>query len=62
VLDVERAVITAIHGLGFKNHSVSFNALDPTDTPLEAKIGTWPVFGMYQPDEMRSFRWSVSEK
>lgn len=56
VLDVERAVITAIHGLGFKNHSLPYNALDPTDQPKEAKIGTWPVYGMYQPDEMRSFR------
>ena len=61
IVDVERAAITGIYPLGFKNHSLAANALDPSDRdgPSNAgsiKIGTWPVFGMYQPDEIKSFR------
>lgn len=60
MLDVEAARFRAIYPLGFKNHSEERNALDPTDggsaSTREAKIGQWPVFGMYQPDEMKSFR------
>lgn len=56
VLDVKAATITGVYPLGFKNHSAPGNGLDPSDRGGEAKIGNWPVFGMYQPDEIRSFR------
>lgn len=56
VLDVKAAVITGIYPLGFKNHSAPGNGLDPSDRDNQAKIGNWPVFGMYQPDEIKSFR------
>jgi hypothetical protein len=56
VVDVKTATIRAIYPLGFKNHSNTRNPLDPTDVPLKVTIGTWPVFGMYMPDEMKSFR------
>jgi hypothetical protein len=55
VLDVESATITSIHGLGFKDHSRGYNGLDVSDADGGASIGTWPVFGLYQPDEMKSF-------
>lgn len=56
VLDIESATFTHIHPLGFKDHVKSWNPLDPSDTPLAADISPWPVFGMYQPDEIKSFR------
>lgn len=64
-LDVASATITAIHPLGTKDHSVAGAGLDPSDedgvantnsgTPV-AKIGTWPVRGMYLPDAVASYR------
>jgi hypothetical protein len=57
VLDVETATFRDIYPLGFKNHTEAQNILDPTDElPARALLGPWPVFGMYQPDEMKSFR------
>lgn len=56
VLDVASATITSIHGLGLKDHSKEWNALDPSDKDGGANIATWPVWGMYQPDEIKSFR------
>lgn len=64
VVDVENATVTAIHALGTKDHSLAGYGLDPSDedggtdtnsgTPL-AKIGTWPVRGMYLPDGIASY-------
>jgi hypothetical protein len=57
ILDVEQARFTSIHALGFKNHSLPANALDASDQDgPSVNIRNWPVFGMYQPDEMASFR------
>jgi hypothetical protein len=57
VLDVRTATITSLHALGFKDHSNPRNPLDPSDRDgPAAKIANWPVFGLYQPDEMKSFR------
>lgn len=64
VVDVEKAEIRSIHGLGFKDHSLSANKFDPSDQDNStvapqgpaAKIDNWPVFGMYQPDEIASYR------
>lgn len=66
VLDVERAVITSIHALGWKDHSAVANPFDPSDQdgPSGGKaplIRNWPVFGIYQPDEMRSFRFKGAD-
>lgn len=61
VLDVESATIRSIHALGFKDHSKPWNPLDPSETPLEARISSWPVYGMYQPDEMKSFRYQGAD-
>lgn len=56
VLDVATATITKIVGLGFKDHSSSSNPLDPSDRDNGINIANWPVHGLYQPDEMKSFR------
>ena len=56
VLDVERARFAYVRGLGYKDHSLAANALDPNDRdgPL---LGTFPnLFGMYQPDAIALYR------
>jgi 2',3'-cyclic-nucleotide 2'-phosphodiesterase/3'-nucleotidase/5'-nucleotidase len=55
-LDVRRAEITAIHGLGFKDHSLPGNGLDASDRDGAISIRTWPVKGMFQPDSIAAFR------
>jgi hypothetical protein len=65
IVDVDGAAVTAIHALGTKDHSVAGYGLDPSDedggtdtnsgSPL-AKIGTWPVRGMYLPDGIASYK------
>jgi hypothetical protein len=49
-LDLVSRTFTRLVGLGFKDHSRPENALDPSDRDGGIRIGTWPVFGMYQPD------------
>lgn len=63
-VDIESATVTAIRSLGLKDHRVAGAGLDPSDedggtdtnsgTPT-AKIGNWPVFGMYLPDGIASY-------
>ena len=52
--------VTRIMGLGYKDHSVAGSGLDPSDREVSSSqgsiaIGTWPVFGMYQPDNIATF-------
>jgi hypothetical protein len=56
VLDVPTATITDIVSLGLKDHSIPGNGLDPSDRDGANRIAAWPVFGMYQPDAIASFR------
>jgi hypothetical protein len=56
VLDVPTATITGIVPLGLKDHLVPGNGLDASDRDNAINIATWPVFGMYQPDAIASFR------
>jgi hypothetical protein len=55
VLDIEAGVFTQIIGLGFKDHTLSANKLDPSDLDGGIHIANWPVFGMYQPDSIDSY-------
>ena len=57
VLDIKRGVFTELVGLGFKNHLFPSNALDASDRDGAINIANWPVFGMYQPDAIASFRY-----
>jgi hypothetical protein len=54
-LDVRRGRITAVHGLGYKDHSLPGNELDASDKDGGVNIRNWPVRGMYQPDSISSF-------
>jgi hypothetical protein len=58
IVDVPTATVQDIVSLGRKDHSLPGNALDPSDRDRDSatKIGNWPVFGMYQPDAIASFR------
>lgn len=56
VVDIPSATVTSIMPLGLKDHSVAGNGLDPSDRDGAINIATWPIFGMYQPDAIASFR------
>ena len=56
VLDIEAGEFTALHGLGFKDHMLVNQGLDPSDQDGQIAIRNWPVWGMYQPDAIASFR------
>lgn len=56
VLDVPTGTVTDIVSLGLKDHSIPGNGLDPSDKDNANLIGNWPVFGLYQPDGIASFR------
>jgi hypothetical protein len=58
VLDIRQGVFTRLIGLGFKDHSLAGNALDASDRDGPSiNIANWPVFGMYEPDAIASFRY-----
>lgn len=53
IVDLERAQVSRLVGLGFVDHSrVPFDASD-RDNAIALK--TWPVWGMYQPDSIASY-------
>ena len=56
ILDIKAGVFTRLVGLGFKNHSRRGRGLDASDSDGGINIAEWPVFGMYQPDAIVSYR------
>ena len=63
IVDLPTASVRQIVPLGYKHHALAGNALDPSDRDGPAgaalvKIRTWavPLFGMYQPDAIASYR------
>ncbi|MGH7179402.1 MAG: choice-of-anchor I family protein, partial [Tepidisphaeraceae bacterium] len=56
VIDIRNARILKIRALGFKDHSLPGNELDASDRDNAINIANWPVFGMYQPDAIASFK------
>jgi DNA-binding beta-propeller fold protein YncE len=55
LLDLDSREFTEIVGLGYKDHRLPGNALDPSDRDGGININNWPIFGMYQPDEIASY-------
>lgn len=55
VLDLVGRRVEGIFSLGFKNHALPANTLDPSDRDESIHLGSWPVFGMYQPDSIAAF-------
>jgi hypothetical protein len=56
VVDIAKAKVLNILPLGFKEHSLPGNELDPSDRDNGIRIANWPVLGMYQPDAIASYR------
>ncbi|OZH55163.1 hypothetical protein AFK68_06340 [Hydrocoleum sp. CS-953] len=61
ILDLINGEFTDIVALGFKDHSLDTNAfggsnaLDASDRDDGINIKNYPIFGMYQPDEIASY-------
>ena len=55
-LDIRHGRITAVHGLGYKDHSLSGNELDASDKDNAVTIRNWPIRGLYQPDAISNFK------
>jgi len=57
VIDIPSATVTQILPLGTKDHSTAGNGLDASDREVNSSTGTpgniqtWPVRGMYMPDQ-----------
>ncbi|MCM5679275.1 choice-of-anchor I family protein [Schlegelella sp. S2-27] len=56
IVDVESATVQSIEPLGYKDHRVAGNGLDPSDRDAGVDIRAWPLLGMYQPDAIAAFR------
>ena len=53
IVDLERAQVSRMVGLGFVDHSrVPFDA---SDRDKAVSLKTWPVWGMYQPDSIAAY-------
>ncbi len=55
VVDVASATVEDIHPFGFKDHNATGNELDASDVDRIC-IRNWPVYGMYQPDAVDSYK------
>lgn len=50
-IDINSKTIVKILPLGFKDYSLPQNSIDPSNVAEGViKFGSWPVYGMYQPD------------
>jgi len=56
VVDLANARISKIFALGFKDHRLPGNELDVSDKDNQINIANWPVFGMFQPDSIATYR------
>ncbi|MEZ4785929.1 MAG: choice-of-anchor I family protein [Candidatus Kapaibacterium sp.] len=57
VIDIKRASLLSIFGLGFKDHSATGNGIDASDRDDEINIANWPVYGMYMPDALAAYHY-----
>ncbi|WP_017294332.1 choice-of-anchor I family protein [Geminocystis herdmanii] len=55
VVDIATATVESIVPLGFKDHSLEGNGIDPSDRDDVINIRNVPVFGMYMPDSIASY-------
>ncbi len=55
ILNLETNEFEQVVSLGFKDHSLPENALDASDRDDSINIQNWPVFGLYQPDELQAY-------
>lgn len=55
IVDIATATVTAVVPLGYKDHSMARNALDPTNSDGQILLMTGPVRGLYMPDSIASY-------
>lgn len=55
IVDIPTATVTALKGLGFKDHMMPGNGLDASDRDDAINIANWPVKGLYLPDAIAGF-------
>lgn len=55
-IDLQSGKIDEILPLGFKDHSLPGNELDPSDRDNMVYLKSWPVKGMFLPDGIAAFR------
>jgi hypothetical protein len=61
IVGIGDAAVRKVVGLGFKNHALPENAFDASDRDgpsngPKINITTWPVFGIYEPDAIATYR------
>jgi hypothetical protein len=56
VVNIGQARIEAVLPLGFKNHDVAGQGLDPSDRDSGNLVNPWPVFGMFNPDSIATLK------
>lgn len=54
-IDLVSNTVTDILALGYKDHRIVGNELDPSDRDGGPHLANWPVFGMYQPDTIAAY-------
>lgn len=62
VVDIQRAKVTGLLGLGYQDHMRPGNGLDANDRDGAIDIRSWPVLGMYQPDAIQAYQAPLSRK
>ena len=55
IINIEKATVERIVGLGLKDHSLVGNALDTSDQDGGINIRNWPIYGLYEPDAIHAF-------
>ena len=55
VVDLASATVRDLLPLGTKDHAAPGNELDPSNRDGGARIASWPVRGLYQPDAITSY-------
>ena len=55
-INLETKLVDDILPLGFKDYSLSENAVDVSDKDDRIQLNVWPVLGMYQPDAIAAYR------
>ena len=56
IVDVKDAVVTDLVAFGTKDHGAPGNELDASNRDDVVNLRNWPVYGLYQPDAIASFR------
>lgn len=58
IIDIPGAEVTAILGLGYKDHALIGNELDASNRDGGANIRSWPLRGLFMPDGFDSYEYA----